>query len=70
MCRYLNRKMSCGEVETFFVPADPTLSVFSSTTVREFIKLRNYTWKEIVPESVADYIVSQCEDFDCEGFEC
>ena len=55
---FLNRKMSGGVVETFFVPGDPTLSMFSSTTVRELIKLKNQTWREMVPGVVIKYIES------------
>lgn len=60
---YLNRKISVGVVDTFFVPGDPTLSMFSSTTVRELIKLKNPTWKEFVPKCVIAYIenIIDCE---------
>ncbi len=53
---YLNKQLSNGEIETIFIPGDPTLSMYSSTTVRELIRLGNDTWKKLVPDTVVEYI--------------
>ena len=54
---YLNRQISGGTVETIFIPGEPELSMFSSTTVRELIRLNVDTWKTMVPKCVEDYII-------------
>ena len=58
---YLNRKISDGFVETIFIPGDPKLSMFSSTTVRELIKLGVKTWEDMVPPDVATFIKTRGE---------
>ena len=55
---YLNRKISGGAVETIFIPGEPELSMFSSTTVRELIRLNVDTWKTMVPKCVEDCITT------------
>ena len=53
---YLNRQLSDNKLETIFIPGDPNLSMFSSTTVREFMRLNNSYWKKLVPEEILDYL--------------
>ena len=55
----MNRLLSTRRglpIETIFIAADPALSMYSSTTVRELIRLGDDSWKCFVPECIHEYI--------------
>lgn len=53
---YMNRQLSDNDIETIFIPGDPQLSMFSSTTVRELIRLKkDSVWIKMVPKEIAEY---------------